>query len=594
MNYRVILYTIGKMLRLMGLFIVVPMIVAVIYSEDVLPYILTIAIFEGVGLVFALKQPKDANMYTKEATVSIGLAWIVISLLGALLYVFSGAIPSYTDAVFELVSGITTTGSTILREVESLPKGILFYRNFTVFLGGIGILVFVLAVTNSTSASGLFLYKAESAGPNVKKMTNKLRDSAIITCVIYVCLTLVQFIALLLCHIDVYNALTIALATAGTGGFSPTNQSIASYGSVSVEIVMTIFMFIFSLNFYVYFLIFTGKILLAFKNEELWTFLGIALVAIIVVTLNITAYYGIFWTALRYSSFEVASSISCAGFANADYNYWPTLSKGIILFLYFVGGCAGSTAGGMKIIRVVALFKASRQKFMQTINPRKVMNVKIDGKVQDESYLSSIYFYFVMYFIVVFIGIFLISFDPNLNVEESIFAVFTTFNNAGPGVGKIGPMNNFGLLTNFSKWVLSFLMLIGRLEIFPILILLVPSTWKIRKRPKRVNQLGTVKVLQRPSDEDNLKDEKSNEQTESDEKKNKRKQKSEEKQKDEKNEYDEKKPNEKSPDEKEPTDDLQKAKNETATARILKGKKQKSTKLLSNSTNKHLKAQHIG
>lgn len=590
MNYKVISYTIGKMLRLIGLLIIIPMIVAVIYGEEVLPYILTIAIFEGVGVLLAFKQPKDANMYTKEATVSIGLAWIVISLLGALLYVFSGAIPSYTDAVFELVSGITTTGSTILTEIETLPKGILFFRNFTVFLGGIGILVFVLAVTNSTSASGLFLYKAESAGPNVKKMTNKLRDSAIITCVIYVCLTLVQFIALLLSGLSVFDAITISFATAGTGGFSPTNQSIASYNNLSAEIIITVFMFIFSINFSVFFLIFTGKIVSAFKNEELWTFIGINIGAILLITLNILSLYGNFWTALRYSSFEVVSSISSAGFANVDYNTWPTLSKAIILFLMFTGGCAGSTAGGIKIIRVVALFKASKQKFMQTLNPRKVMNVKIDGKVQDETYLSSIYFYFVMYFIVIFVGVFLISFDPNLTVEESIFAVFTTFNNAGPGIGKIGPMNNFGLLTDLSKWILSFLMLIGRLEIFPILILLVPSTWKIRKRPKRVVQTGTAKVLQRPNDEETSKDEKSNEQTESDEKKNNKKQKSKGRQKDE---DDEKSLDGKSSDEKEPTDDLQKTKNETATARILKGEKrkekQKSKKLLSNTTSHTLK-----
>lgn len=572
MNFRVILYTIGKMLRLMGLIIVVPMIVAVIHGEEVLPYILTIAVFESVGLVSAFKQPKDANMYTKEATVSIGLAWIVISLLGALLFVFSGAIPSYTDAVFEMVSGITTTGSTILGEIESLPKGILFYRNFIVFLGGIGILVFVLAVSNSTSASGLYLYKAEAAGPNVKKMTNKLRDSAIITCVIYVCLTLAQFIALLLSGLSVFDALTISFATAGTGGFSPTNQSIASYNNLAAEIIITVFMFLFSINFSVFFLIFTGKILSAFKNEELWTFIGITIGAILLITVDILSLYGNFWTALRYSSFEVVSSISSTGFANADFNYWPTFSQCIILFLMFAGGCAGSTSGGIKIIRVVALFKASRQKFMQTINPRKVMNVKIDGKIQDESYLGGIYFYFVMCFIVIFVGVFLVSLDPNLNIEESIFAVFTTFYNGGPGIGSIGPMENFSILAKPTKWLLAFLMLIGRLEIFPILILLVPSTWKVRKKQKKVNQVGTVKVLQKTSDEYDSKDEKSNEQTESDEKKNNRKQKSKDKQKDE---GDEKSLDEKPSDEKESTDDLQKTKNETATARILKGEKRK-------------------
>lgn len=513
MNFKIILSTIGKMLRLMGLIIIIPMLVAVIYNEDILPYILTIAIFEALGLICYFIHPKETNIYNKEATVSIGLAWVVISLLGALLFVFSGAIPSYTDAVFEMVSGITTTGSTILSEIECLPKGILFYRNFLVFLGGIGILVFVLAVSNSNSASGLNLYKAEAAGPNVKKMTNKLRDSAIITCVIYVCLTLAEFISLLLSGLDVFNSLTVSFATAGTGGFSPTNQSIASYGNLGAEIIIIVFMFLFSINFSVFFLIFTGKILSAFKNEELWTFVGITFSAIILITLNILSIYGDFWTALRYSSFEVVSTISSAGFANVDFNYWPTFSKAILLFLMFVGGCAGSTAGGIKIIRFLSLVKASKQKLLKTVNPRKVVSVKIDGKVQDETYINSIFFYFVMCFLIMFVGVFFVSLDPVLNVEESIFAVFTTFNNGGPGIGVIGPMENFGLLAGGTKWLLSFLMLVGRLEIFPILILLVPSTWKIRKKTRRVNQEKSVKVLRKPSDEEDEQEEQKNNDT---------------------------------------------------------------------------------
>ena len=487
MDYISIFNTIGKLLKFMGLTTLVPMLVAIIYQEAILPYIFLILVYEVLGFLLTIKKPVNARIYSKEATVSIGLSWISISLLGALLYVFSGAIPNYTDAVFELISGITTTGATILPEVESLPKGILFYRNFTVWLGGIGILVFLVALTSSENTNGLNLYRAEAAGPNVQKMTNKLRDTALITFFVYVSLTLIEVVCLLISGLSVFDAVTVSLTTAGTGGFTPTNLNIVSYNNFSAEIIITIFMLIFSINLGVYFFIVTRKFISAFKNEELWTFLGIYIVATLIITFNISPIYGGFFKSLRYSTFEVASTISDTGFANCDYNSWPALSHWLILTLMMIGGCAGSTAGGMKVIRVIALFKSSKHKLHQTINPRKIMNVKIDGKIQDEKYLNGIYFYFYLFFMILIVGTFLVSFDPSLSVQEALFSACSAFNNSGPGLGITGPVGNYASLTIFSKWVLSALMLIGRLEIFPILILFMPSVYRI-KRHKKIKQ----------------------------------------------------------------------------------------------------------
>lgn len=483
-----IFYTIGQMLKLVGLAIFVPMVVAVIYSENVLPYILVIGIFEIIGFAMAFKRPKDSVIYSKEATVSIALAWIMISLLGALLYVISGAIPFYTDAVFEMVSGITTTGSSILQVVDVLPKGILFFRNFTNFLGGVGILVFILALSTNGSANGIFLLKAESSGPNVGKMTNKLRNTAIITYLIYFALTFLCIISLLIAGLDLFNASVVAFSTAGTGGFAPTNSSILSYNSLPVEIVLSIFMFIFSINFTIYFLILTGKILSALRNEELWTFVIIFIGAIALVSINIMPVYGNFLTALRYASFEVSTSISTCGYGIADISLWPSFSQMLLLLLMVMGGCAGSTAGGLKVSRCVGLVKASGQKIIQVTNPRKVLNVKIDGKVQDDNYINSLYFYFSIYIAILFASTLLACLDPALDIQTALSATICTFNNAGPGIGIIGPIGNFSSLGWATKWLLSILMLLGRLEIFPLLIIFMPSTWRKKKKSLRVER----------------------------------------------------------------------------------------------------------
>lgn len=489
MNYRMVLYTIGQMLKIVGIAIFIPMFVAIGFKENCLPYVYTILIFLGIGFVLAPFKPKDTKIYNKEATVSIGLAWILISLLGSLLYIFSGAIPSYTDAFFEMVSGITTTGATILTEIEVLPRGILFFRSLTNWLGGVGILVFILAITTSGDTGGIFLLRAESAGPNVGKMTNKLKNTARATYLIYIGLTLLQFICLLCTGIGWFDASTLSFSTAGTGGFTPTNQSVLSYNNLAVEIIITIFMFIFSINFYVYFLILTGKFISVLKNEELRYFFILFIVSILLVAVNLVSTVGNFWTALRYASFEVSSTMSSTGFAITDYNTWPTFSKTLILLLVVIGGCAGSTAGGFKMSRVVGIAKASRQKFGQILNPRKVISVRIDGKIQDESYINSLYFYFVAYIGIILISTLIVSFDKAFDFGTALSSVIATFNNTGPGIGIIGSMGNYSSLAAGTKWYLSLLMLVGRLEIFPIIVLLMPSTWKSKNiKSQTVNQ----------------------------------------------------------------------------------------------------------
>lgn len=477
MNYKMVFYTIGQILKVMGFLVLIPMFVAIGYGESVLPYIYTTIIFLGIGYIIAFKKPKDNNIYSREAIVSIGLAWIFVSLIGALLYVFSGAIPNYVDAFFETVSGITTTGATILTDVESLPMGISFFRCFSCWIGGMGILVFILAIMPSDKG-GLQLLRAESPGPNVNKVTTKLSTTARVLYGIYFGLTLLQFVILLIGGVNWFDSITLVFSTAGTGGFSVTNASIASYNSLFVEIVVTVFMFIFSINFSVYFLILVGKGLSAIKNEELWTFVGIFFLAIVLISVNISSSVGGFWNALRYASFQVSSSSSSSGFALADYNTWPAFSQSIILILMMIGGCAGSTAGGLKVARLVGLSKASYVKTRQVLSPRKVYAVKIDGKAQDESYISSLFFYFAIYMIIILVFTLIISLDAKMDFVSSFSACIATFNNAGPGLGIVGPMNNYGALGAGTKLILSGLMLTGRLEIFPILILFMPSTWR--------------------------------------------------------------------------------------------------------------------
>lgn len=477
MNYKMVFYTIGRIFLIMGGFLLIPMFVAIGYGESVLPYVYTILIFMVSGILMSIKKPKDGT-FQKEAVVSIGLSWIFVSLIGALVYIFSGTIVSFVDALFEMVSGITTTGATILIDIEGLPRGISFFRCFTNWIGGMGILVFLLAIMPKGEQGGIHLLRAESSGPNVGKMTTKLSTTARVLYLIYIGLTLLQFCILLIGGLDWFNAATLSFSTAGTGGFAPTNMSIASYNSIFVEMVVACFMFIFSINFGLFFLYFIGKGLTALKSEEFWTFFIIVALSTILIAVNITSTVGNFWTALRYSVFEVSSTASATGFASADYNSWPAFSQSLLMVVMIIGGCAGSTAGGLKVSRLVGLTKASFVKVKQTLNPRKVYAVRVEGKTQEEGYINSLFFYFAVYIFILLLFTVVCSLDKNLSFGSSLSACIATFNNAGPGIDAVGPMSNYAGLAGWTKTVLSMLMLTGRLEIFPMLILFIPSTWR--------------------------------------------------------------------------------------------------------------------
>ena len=472
--------TMGNILKIMGCLMLFPLFVCLGYKESVLPFVYTILIFIGLGFIISPKSPKDRTMYAKEGIVIVSLSWLVVSLIGCLPYIFSGEIPYFVDALFEMVSGITTTGSTVVNNVEIMSKGILFWRTYTHFIGGIGILVVVLAVMPKSEASSLHLLKAESAGPSVGKITSKIKTTALILCAIYSVLTLICFVFLLCGGIGWFDALTTAFSIAGTGGFSNYNNGILHFNSLYIEIISTVFMFLFSINFTIYFLLLTGKLIQVLKSEELRTFTIIVFVSILVISLNIMSKVGGFAEALRESSLTVVSIISTTGITAYNYVLWPSLSQVIILGLMMLGACAGSTAGGYKASRLVSLTKLSFYRTKSIINPRSMSVLKVEGKVQDEKYANSIMIYTILYIIITCVFTLIMCTDISLNFESALSSVITCFNNVGPGLGSLGPVNTFAELNGFSKVILSFLMLLGRLEIFPLLALFSPSTWKRR------------------------------------------------------------------------------------------------------------------
>jgi trk system potassium uptake protein TrkH len=401
----------------------------------------------------------------------------LISFFGALPAYLSGAIPHFIDALFESISGFTTTGSTILTDVEVLPKGILFWRSLTHWFGGMGILVFTLILLPSMNGQTQQIMRAESPGPSPSKLVPKIRDTAKILYGIYAAMTAVVFIALVLAGMPVYDAIIHAVGAAGTGGFSCKNLSVAYYDSVAIDTILSIAMLCFGVNFSIYFMILTKKWSDIKKNEELKCFLLCVTVAIAMITANIMGQAGGVGKAFRYALFQVSTIISTTGYATADFNLWPTFSKMILLGLMFIGSCAGSTAGGFKQIRLVVMSKAVRRSAKKVANPRSVISLKTEGKNMDNEAVMNIAIFCVAYFILICLAALLVSLD-NFDIETSYTAVLATVSNIGPGIGFVGPMGNFSIFSDFSKLVLSFCMLAGRLEIFPLFVLFQRGTWR--------------------------------------------------------------------------------------------------------------------
>ncbi len=480
MNRRMVLNTVGHIILAEAALLLLPAIVSVIYLEEcVWSFLITIGIALVLGLVFKFtSNPGNKVIYAKEGFVIVTYAWILMSAIGALPFFLSGEIPSYVDAFFETVSGFTTTGASILTDVEAMSKGLLFWRSFTHWIGGMGVIVFVMAIIPNIADRSMHIMKAEVPGPTVGKLVPKARDTAKILYLIYMALTVIMFVMLLFGDMNVFESAVHAFGTAGTGGFGIKADSIGSY-SPYTQWVITAFMFVFSINFNLYYLILLRKFKPVLKSTELWFFLGLVFVSITVITLNISPMYVTFEETLRYSSFQVATIISTSGFATTNFNTWPSLSKAILLMLMVVGGCAGSTAGGLKNARVVMLIKTIHRELKKLLHPRSVRAVSMESKRVDEQTLGGVTSYFAMY-VMCIIGIFvLLSIEP-FGIETNLSATLACFNNIGPGFGAVGPIGSYADYSIFSKLLLSLAMLLGRLEIFPLILGLNPLVWKKR------------------------------------------------------------------------------------------------------------------
>ncbi len=480
MNYRAIINILGKILLVEAALLCLPLIVSFIYQEDTyLSYVIPIACLIAVGVPTAIFKPKDSTFYAREGLVVVSLAWIIISLVGAVPFVISKSIPNYIYALFETVSGFTTTGATVLGDVESLPKSILFWRSFTHWIGGMGILVFVLAILPDYSKGSMHILRAESPGPTVGKLVSKMKFTARILYAIYAVLSVVMVVFLVCGKMPLFDSIVTMFGTAGTGGFAVKNASIAAYNSVYLEMVIAIFCLIFSINFNVYYFIVIGSVLKAFKSEEMLTYLGIVLVATFAIAINIMDMYGSFQQGLRYSFFQVSSLVSSTGFCTTDFDTWPTFSKTILLFLMFMGACAGSTGGGFKVSRLSILTKSSLMDLKKIVRPRSVMTLKFEGeRVADET-IANTRLMFVAYIALIALSTLLVSVDGH-SFLSNVSASLTCISNIGPGFDAVGPTRNFSCYGEFSIIVFCIDMLAGRLELFPMLLLFSPTTWKTR------------------------------------------------------------------------------------------------------------------
>lgn len=475
-----IVYIIVKMLGVEGAVLLIPAFVAFLYGEsDVIQFLIVSAVLGAIFFIFGRKRPENKVIYAKEGLVIVGLAWILWSLFGALPFVLTGSIPSYVDAFFETVSGFTTTGSTILTDIEALPKGVAFWRSLTHWIGGMGVLVFVMMLTSLDDEHSMHLMRAEVPGPEADKLVPKARATARILYLMYFVLTAAEVVFLMFGGMSFYDALLHSFSTAGTGGFSNRNASVAYYDSAYIDGVITVFMILFGVNFNLYFLIRLKNWKDALKNEELHAYLGIIAGAVAIVTVNILGIYGNLVHAFRYASFQVASVITTTGFCTADFNLWPELSKVVLLGIMVIGACAGSTGGGIKVSRFLILVKSIKQEVRRMLHPKAVTIVKINGKRVGNDTIRSVYIYFISYILVMMVSILLVSIN-NFDFATTFSSVLTTLNNVGPGISMVGPVENFHMFSPLSKLVFCMDMLLGRLEIFPYLLLMSPELWRRR------------------------------------------------------------------------------------------------------------------
>jgi len=477
MNYKMVFHTLGRVLIFEAICMLLSLACSLIMGDGQhLFFIISIAICLAVGIPLSLVRPETKKFYSRDGFVTVAMSWIFLSIFGSLPFMLSGQIPSFIDALFETVSGFTTTGASILNDVEALPKSILFWRSFTHWIGGMGVIVFLVALLPLSGGSNMHLVKAESTGPSVGKLVPRVRSTAKILYTIYFALTLIQIVLLLLGDMPIFDTLTTAFGTAGTGGFGIKNTSMADYSSY-IQIVVTVFMILFGVNFSVYYLIIIGKFKLALRSSELWSYFGVIAVSILLISFNCLGVFDSFSESLKHSAFQVGSIITTTGYATYDFDLWPELSKTILVILMFIGASAGSTGGGIKVSRIIILLKSIIKEIKIAAHPKSTYKVTMDGRSIEHETIRGVNVFMISYLAIYAFSLLIISID-NMDFTTNFTAVAATLNNIGPGLARVGPTQNFSLYSGVSKLVLVFDMLAGRLEIFPLLVLFSPVAWK--------------------------------------------------------------------------------------------------------------------
>lgn len=478
MNYGMIVYMLGWICLFEAMFMALPLMVAVIYQEPAgWAYLMVLVLCAVLGLLLTRRKVKNRKIYGRDGLVIVAFCWIVLSIFGAAPFVISGDIPSFTDALFETISGFTTTGSSILNDVEALSRANLFWRSFTHWIGGMGVLVFILALLPiKAGGAGMYIMRAESPGPRVRKLVPKIKTTAMILYAIYFGMTVLQIILMLLAGTPLFDAMVLSFGSAGTGGFAIKNDGLASYTNLQQAIV-TVAMILFGVNFNFYYLLLRRKPRQALACTEVWAYLGIIAASILVITIQVLPGFETVYQAFHHTAFQVSSIITTTGYSTADFNEWNALSKTILVLIMFVGACAGSTGGGIKVSRIIILLKGVRKEVMRVCHPRSIKKVKMDGHSLEHEAVHSVYAFVIIYICIFVVSLLVITLDEK-DLVTNFTAVAATINNIGPGLNIVGPAGNFGSFSDLSKFVLMFDMLAGRLELLPLLVLFVPSTWK--------------------------------------------------------------------------------------------------------------------
>ncbi len=480
MNKRLVIRLLGAILLLEAACMVPSLILALIYGDgDALAFVKTMGIMVVLGLPMrSFAKPEHRDLRAREGFLIVALAWVILSIFGALPFMFGGMIPNFADALFESVSGFTTTGATILRNFDFLPRGLMFWRAFTHWIGGMGVLVLTLALLPQLTGRTSHLVRAESPGPSLSKIVPKMGDSAKILYAIYFVLTVIEFAALIIAGMNPYDAAIHAMSTAGTGGFSNYAASAAAFQSPSIEIILTVFMVLFGINFALFFRLLIGDVKGFFHSEELHWYLGIFVIFSLIIGVLITPLYGNFFTAMRYSFFQASSFMSTTGFTTTDFSKWPAAANILLLILMLIGSCAGSTSGGIKVIRIAMLCKEGKREIRHTFQPRKVQVVRFEDKGVDESMLHQIGTFVFVYIMLIMVGSFLISLDGRYDLQANLTSSLTCVSNVGPALSSMAALDNLSGYSSFSKIVMCLLMLAGRLELFPILAVFHPAIWR--------------------------------------------------------------------------------------------------------------------